>query len=90
MTPGETKKMLVDASAKHAKDNTVKDWLAEQGIDDETFSEFLLHLVATMPEGASPFVQLGVGFGLGWTAHDVMLATPAEAGPAPNLSESLE
>lgn len=90
MTPEQTEQLLIDTTTRHAEMTSVMDWLDDKGIDNETFAAFMRDMVASMPEKASPFTMIAVGFGLGWTAHEVLLDTQVEVGPAPDLSDSLE
>jgi len=88
VTPGETLEMLQGALDKQSE-KPVEDWLAEQGIDAQVFADFINTMILAMRK-QTPFVLLGAGFGLGWSAHQARLATPVETGPAPDLSDSLE
>lgn len=89
MTPEQTRATLVEAS-KQAAGSSVLEWLAHEGINEVEFAYFLSHITAEASSKLQPKALIGMGFGLGWAAHQVMLATPVEAGPAPDLSDSLE
>lgn len=98
MNEAQTQEMLAAALEEQSQIDSVEKWLEREEINGEEFSRFVTYMVESAVDyrrehGMADFnigTAFSAGFGVGWTAHKVKLATPVEAGPPADLSDSLE
>ena len=90
MNEETAQKVLTQALEQSGVYPDVQTWLAQEEIPEPVFKIFLEAVENTMSKRLGVRALVGAGFNVGWMAHKIMLATPVETGPPPDLSDSLE